>query len=89
MLSRGHNNLRISRIISSAGLLGQQRLQYPLIAAMVEEVFGPNALLPKSARSCKEFWVPAMDDDEEKEDLRRRIEELESLKSAQWIVRGD
>ena len=56
---------------------------------MVEEVFGPNALLPKSARSCKEFWVPAMDDDEEKEDLRRRIEELESLKSAQWIVRGD
>jgi hypothetical protein len=51
-----HNNLRISRILTSLGHLGFTRYKAPFVAALRSQV--EASTIPHSAHSLEDFWAP-------------------------------
>ena len=54
--NRGHNYLRITRILKSLGLLGLEHLKLPWLQFLVQEIF-VHGQLPRAADSCRHYWV--------------------------------
>jgi len=61
LLMNGHNNLRITRIITSLGQLGFRRYKKPLVDHLVKEVTKTEAL-EKCKRSLEMFWLPLLEE---------------------------
>jgi len=54
--------------LESAGLLGAAHLQAPLVRALINEIF-LHKMLPKTASSCINYWIPAILDDKKRQEL--------------------
>jgi hypothetical protein len=67
-----HNFLRITRILKCFGEVGLERLQSPFVEFLIYEAFQSKTLI-NSQRSCRHFWLPAVDDLEERERLQHSL----------------
>mmetsp|Transcript_111535 Transcript_111535/g.310603 ORF Transcript_111535/g.310603 Transcript_111535/m.310603 type:complete len:230 (-) Transcript_111535:150-839(-) len=65
---RGHNYLRITRIIKCLGELGLPQYQVPWCEHFVQEVFAEGQL-QECADSLVRYWIPVVKDDEGRQRL--------------------
>uniref|UniRef100_A0A8C5PBS4 RNase H type-1 domain-containing protein n=1 Tax=Leptobrachium leishanense TaxID=445787 RepID=A0A8C5PBS4_9ANUR len=63
-----HNNLRITRILLSLGELGAEEYQAPLVRFFLKEILIKNKL-PRMKKSAMNFFIPAVRDSKERQDL--------------------
>uniref|UniRef100_A0A8C5MKY0 Uncharacterized protein n=1 Tax=Leptobrachium leishanense TaxID=445787 RepID=A0A8C5MKY0_9ANUR len=63
-----HNNLRITRILLNLGELGAEEYQAPLVRFFLKEILIENKL-PRMKKSAMNFFVPAVKDSQERQDL--------------------
>jgi hypothetical protein len=57
----GHNYLRITRILKCLGIMGLEKLKYPLIKHFIDEL-NKNKYLDNIKYSLYAFWVPTLRD---------------------------
>ena len=77
IFSSHHNYSRITRILLSAGMLGVAYLQAPLVTALMDEIF-LHKTLPTAASSCRNYWIPAVVDGQERQQLFHAVNSFES-----------
>jgi len=70
-----HNFRRITRILVSLGELGFERYQAPLVEKLLEEAVVYKTL-PNTLRSAMKYWIDAIKDDQERQEMWRRYYEL-------------
>jgi len=70
-----HNYRGITRILVSLGELGFERYQAPLVSKLLEEAVVYKTL-PNTLRSAMKYWIDAMKDDQERQEMWRRYYEL-------------
>uniref|UniRef100_A0A8C5MS85 RNase H type-1 domain-containing protein n=1 Tax=Leptobrachium leishanense TaxID=445787 RepID=A0A8C5MS85_9ANUR len=63
-----HNNLRITRILLSLGELGAEEYQAPLVRFFLKEILIKNRL-PRMKKSAMNFFIPAVRDTQDRQDL--------------------
>jgi len=60
-----HNNLRITRILKCLGEMNLERLKYPFLLFVVQEMFINNELR-NCRQSCERYWIPTLRDSTER-----------------------
>ena len=70
-----HNFRRITRILVSLGELGFERYQAKLVEKLLEEAV-VYMTLPNTLRSAMKYWIDAIKDDQERQEMWRRYYEL-------------
>eukprot|EP01095_Lingulamoeba_sp_RSL-Kostka_P009068 TRINITY_DN30_c1_g7_i1.p1 TRINITY_DN30_c1_g7~~TRINITY_DN30_c1_g7_i1.p1 ORF type:complete len:278 (-),score=98.09 TRINITY_DN30_c1_g7_i1:231-1064(-) len=71
-----HNYLRITRILKCLGELGFEHYKKPFCIHVVREMY-ENKKLTNAKRSCLNYWIPVLRNEEEREELRDIIEDYE------------
>ena len=66
-----HNFRRITRIIKCLGELGLDHLQTPFVMFLMEEVM-VHRTIPNAEDGGINFWIEAIQDDQERDEVRRR-----------------
>lgn len=75
----GHNYLRITRILKCLGELNYEHLKKPFVEFFLKEIF-ENGKLKNAKRSCVDYWVEVLRNDNERNQIKQLIESY--LKSA-------
>jgi len=56
-------------------MLGAAYLQVPLVSALIDEIF-LHKTLPNAASSCRNYWIPAVLDEKDRQMLFEAINSL-------------
>lgn len=70
-----HNFRRITRMIKSLGELGFEHYQANLVMFLMEETV-VHRTVPSAEEHAMRFWIEAIHDDQERDEVRRRYFEL-------------
>jgi len=72
---RGHNFLRITRILKCLGEVGLEHLKAPWVECLITETFRHN-YLPRIRESLANYWIPVLRNTADRERLRALFESL-------------
>ena len=76
VLRRYHNYLRITRILKSLGELGYEHYKVHFVETMLREALSDKQRLLHCAKSCVEYWIHTLRDEEERQRLKTEAEQL-------------
>ena len=76
LFRRYHNYLRITRMLKSLGEFGFEHYKAPFVEKMLRLALTGEQLLLHSAKSCVEYWIHTLRDDEARQRLQNEAEQL-------------
>jgi len=78
-----HNNMRITRMLTSCSQLDFKKEQLAILNFFIHECFAKDSILSSCIdATCRNYWVNTLEDDEERTAMEELIKELIAAEDA-------